>query len=104
MTAGTIRPNSVPSIAQEASAAYGSANIKAAKDELKKLRRDMIRLSRENGLRLASAVGPLLVGIVVSSNGTASVFLMFGVTAIAGALAATRMIETRARQLEEIAT
>jgi len=31
------------------------ANIKDAKDELKKLRRDMIRLSRENGLRLASA-------------------------------------------------
>jgi glutamate---cysteine ligase / carboxylate-amine ligase len=31
------------------------ANIKEAKDELKKLRRDMIRLARENGLRLASA-------------------------------------------------
>ena len=31
------------------------ANIKAAKDELKKLRRHMIRLARENGLRLASA-------------------------------------------------
>ncbi len=31
------------------------ANIKEAKEELKKLRRDMIRLSRENGLRLASA-------------------------------------------------
>lgn len=31
------------------------ANIKDAKDELKKLRREMIRLSRENGLRLASA-------------------------------------------------
>jgi carboxylate-amine ligase len=31
------------------------ANIKDAKDELKKLRRDMIRLARENGLRLASA-------------------------------------------------
>ena len=30
-------------------------NITEAKDELKKLRRDMIRLSRENGLRLASA-------------------------------------------------
>ncbi len=30
-------------------------NIKDAKDELKKLRRDMIRLARENGLRLASA-------------------------------------------------
>src|ERR1700729_1034945 len=31
------------------------ANIKVAKEEVKKLRRDMIRLSRENGLRLASA-------------------------------------------------
>ncbi len=31
------------------------ANIKEAKTELKKLRRDMIRLSRENGLRLAAA-------------------------------------------------
>ena len=31
------------------------ANIKDAKDELKKLRREIIRLARENGLRLASA-------------------------------------------------
>jgi len=31
------------------------ANIGEAKEELKKLRRDMIRLARENGLRLASA-------------------------------------------------
>jgi carboxylate-amine ligase len=31
------------------------ANIKEAREELKKLRRHMIRLSRENGLRLASA-------------------------------------------------
>src|ERR1700751_6427065 len=30
-------------------------NIKDAKDEVKKLRRDMINLARENGLRLASA-------------------------------------------------
>jgi carboxylate-amine ligase len=30
-------------------------NIKEAKDEVKKLRRDMINLARENGLRLASA-------------------------------------------------
>ncbi len=30
-------------------------NIKEAKDEVKKLRRDMVRLARENGLRLASA-------------------------------------------------
>src|SRR6266576_6564320 len=31
------------------------ANIKEAKEELKSLRRHMIRLARENGLRLASA-------------------------------------------------
>jgi glutamate---cysteine ligase / carboxylate-amine ligase len=31
------------------------ANIKDAKEELKKLRREMIKLARENGLRLASA-------------------------------------------------
>jgi carboxylate-amine ligase len=29
-------------------------NVKAAKDEVKKLRRDMVRLARENGLRLAA--------------------------------------------------
>ena len=55
-------------------------------------------------LRLASAVGPAIVGVVVSANGTRSVFLMFAAIAVAGAWAATRMIETRARQLEEIAT
>src|SRR5438093_2340242 len=31
------------------------ANIKEAKTEVKKLRRDMVALSKENGLRLASA-------------------------------------------------
>jgi MFS transporter, putative metabolite:H+ symporter len=55
-------------------------------------------------LRLASAVGPAIVGVVVSSKGTGSVFLLFAAIAVAGAWAATRMIETRARQLEEIAT
>jgi len=54
-------------------------------------------------LRLASAIGPVVVGYVVGVRGTHSVFLMFAVTAIVGAFAATRMIETRARQLEEIA-
>ena len=54
-------------------------------------------------LRLASAVGPAVVGVVVSSNGTRSVFLLFATIAVGGAWAATRMIETRARQLEEIA-
>ncbi len=55
-------------------------------------------------LRLASAVGPSIVGVAVNSHGTGYVFLMFAIIAAAGALAATRMIETRARQLEEIAT
>src|SRR5438552_19118107 len=32
-----------------------SGNIKDAKDEVKKLRRDIIALAKENGLRLASA-------------------------------------------------
>jgi MFS transporter, putative metabolite:H+ symporter len=54
-------------------------------------------------LRLASAVGPSLVGLLVHSRGPASVFLMFAGVSVVGALAATRMIETRERSLEEIA-
>jgi putative MFS transporter len=52
-------------------------------------------------LRLASAVGPFLVGLVVDSRGTNFVFFMFAATAAVGAVAATGMIETRARQLEQ---
>jgi MFS transporter, putative metabolite:H+ symporter len=55
-------------------------------------------------LRLASAVGPTLVGLIMSTQGIASVFLMFAVVAIFGALAASRMLETRNRQLEDIAS
>jgi len=55
-------------------------------------------------LRLASAVGPALVGVMVARNGIDSVFVMFAGTSIVGALAASRMIETRRRRLEEIAT
>jgi MFS transporter, putative metabolite:H+ symporter len=55
-------------------------------------------------LRLASALGPVVVGTVVSSKGTSSVFLLFAAAAIVGAVASTRMIETRARRLEAIAT
>ncbi|WP_395677111.1 MFS transporter [Inquilinus sp.] len=54
-------------------------------------------------LRLASAVGPALVGLMVGQHGIASVFAMFAGVAVVGALAATRMIETRGRQLEDIA-
>jgi putative MFS transporter len=54
-------------------------------------------------LRLASALGPLLVGYLVAESGTAAVFLMFATAGLIGALAATAMLETRNRRLEEIA-
>lgn len=55
-------------------------------------------------LRLASAVGPAIVGIMVGMGGMRSVFALFAVTSIVGALAAVYMIETRARRLEDIAS
>jgi len=55
-------------------------------------------------LRLASAVGPFVVGFVVGSGGTRTVFLMFAAAAIIGAFAGTAMLETRGKRLEEIAT
>jgi putative MFS transporter len=55
-------------------------------------------------LRLASAVGPFVVGMMINASGTASVFLMFAAVSLVGTMAATRVIETRARRLEEIAT
>ena len=54
-------------------------------------------------LRLASAVGPTLVGFLVTEGGIALVFALLGGVGILGALAATQMIETRGRQLKEIA-
>lgn len=54
-------------------------------------------------LRLASAVGPALVGFMVGQGGIAAVFVLFAVISIVGAAAASQMIETRGRQLEEIA-
>ena len=54
-------------------------------------------------LRLASATAPVLVGYLVAGGGTASVFLMFAVAGVIGAVVATRMLETRNRRLEEIA-
>jgi MFS transporter, putative metabolite:H+ symporter len=54
-------------------------------------------------LRIASAVGPALVGFMVDKEGTGSVFLMFAGMSVVGALAATGMVETRDRSLEEIA-
>jgi putative MFS transporter len=54
-------------------------------------------------LRLASAAGPLVVGVIMVSYGISSVFLMFAGVALVGAVAATQMIETRNRRLEDIA-
>jgi putative MFS transporter len=53
-------------------------------------------------LRLASAVGPTIVGFMVTAQGIGSVFLMFAATGLLGMCAAFGMIETRARRLEEI--
>ncbi|MEP7456190.1 MFS transporter [Phyllobacterium sp. SB3] len=55
-------------------------------------------------LRLASAVGPALVGYMVSREGIGAVFVMFAIVAAIGALAASQMIETRGRKLEDIAS
>jgi putative MFS transporter len=55
-------------------------------------------------LRLASAAAPLLVGYLVDAQGTGSVFLTFAAAGVIGALAATRMVETGNRRLEELAS
>ncbi|CAB3764479.1 MFS transporter [Paraburkholderia humisilvae] len=54
-------------------------------------------------LRLASAVGPSLAGLLLHRRGIGSVFLMFALVAVVGALCALKMTETRERSLEEIA-
>lgn len=54
-------------------------------------------------LRIASALGPATVGVMVGAIGIGSVFWMFAGVSVVGALAASRMIETRDRRLEEIA-
>jgi putative MFS transporter len=54
-------------------------------------------------LRVASAIGPALIGFMLGKGGGVdAVFLMFAVVAIVGLIAATRMIETRNLRLEEI--
>jgi MFS transporter, putative metabolite:H+ symporter len=54
-------------------------------------------------LRVASAIGPTLVGFMLGKGGVDSVFLMFAGVAVLGLVAATRMIETRNLRLEDIA-
>jgi putative MFS transporter len=54
-------------------------------------------------LRIASAIGPTLIGFMLAKGGVDTVFLMFAVVAVVGLVAATRMIETRNLRLEQIA-
>jgi putative MFS transporter len=54
-------------------------------------------------LRLASAAGPIVVGLMMGAYGIGSVFVMFALVSMVGAAAATQMIETRNRRLEDIA-
>jgi len=53
-------------------------------------------------LRAAATVGPLIVGFALPRYGISGVFLTFSVFAIIGCIAATFMIETRRRVLEEV--
>ncbi|MDH7795946.1 MULTISPECIES: MFS transporter [unclassified Beijerinckia] len=55
-------------------------------------------------LRIASAVAPTLVGMIMAQGGVRWVFAMFAIVAAIGAVAALGMIETRGRRLEEIAS
>jgi putative MFS transporter len=54
-------------------------------------------------LRIASAIGPWLIGFMLGEGGVSSVFLMFAGVAVLGLIASTRMIETRNMRLEDIA-
>jgi putative MFS transporter len=44
-----------------------------------------------------------MVGMIVETRGIETVFFMFAAVAGVGAIAATRMLETQNRRLEEIA-
>lgn len=54
-------------------------------------------------LRIASAIGPTLIGFMLGKGGVDSVFLMLAGVAVPGLVAVTRMIETRNLRLEQIA-
>jgi putative MFS transporter len=54
-------------------------------------------------LRVASIVGPFLVGLILARGGIGPVFLMFGFVSLVGAIVALLlMVETRRQVLEEI--
>jgi putative MFS transporter len=54
-------------------------------------------------MRIASIVGPIVVGAILGGAGLPSVFLFFGVSAFAGALIVFLFaVETKQKVLEEI--
>jgi len=53
-------------------------------------------------LRIAAAVGPLVVGFSLPRYGIAGVFLTFGIIAVVGGIMSFFMVETRRRVLEEV--
>jgi putative MFS transporter len=55
-------------------------------------------------MRIASVVGPLIVGALIGGAGIRSVFLFFAVAAMTGLVVVHRFtIETRGMRLEDIA-
>jgi putative MFS transporter len=60
--------------------------------------------SAASWIRAASAVSPLLVGYLLTAGGIEWVYLAFGAAALVGLTAATFMLETSRRRLEETAT
>jgi putative MFS transporter len=52
--------------------------------------------------RVASALAPLLVGMILAQSGPDVVFLMFGTVAVAGAILSLPLEETAGRRLESI--
>jgi putative MFS transporter len=59
--------------------------------------------SAASWIRVASALSQLFVGYLLTAAGVGAVYLAFAVAAIIGAVAATFMLETSNRRLEEIA-
>ncbi len=53
-------------------------------------------------LRVASALGPAIVGFTLAAHGTAGVFFLFAAIALTGAAVTAGATETRERALEEI--
>jgi MFS transporter, putative metabolite:H+ symporter len=51
-------------------------------------------------LRIASAIGPAVIGFMIGQGGVSAVFILVATVAVVGALASLQMIETSGRRLE----